>query len=349
AAAGEFTKRAFLNGRLDLTQAEAVNEVVNAQSERSLSQALTQLGGGLSRAVAAIRKRLVDLLARLEAAIDYPDEIEDLPQAQAIAWLRELRDEVAHHLATAHQGHIWREGATIAIVGQPNVGKSSLLNALLRRERAIVTDIPGTTRDVLEEALSLQGVPFRVLDTAGIRETQDVVEAIGVARSRASLAEADVVLLVVDLAAGVGAPERELRDEIGDRPLVVVGNKRDLLASGVDPQEILQPLAEGAPAIVVAAATGAGLGDLESEIVTTALGVPLAAVSPTTVNARHREALERARDSVARALESARDNLPGDFLAIDLKEAIVALGEITGDAIAEEVIEQVFAQFCVGK
>lgn len=348
AAAGEFTKRAFLNGRLDLAQAEAIHDLVTAKTERSLSQAVNQLEGGLSRGVRALRSSVIDLMARIEAAIDYPDEIDDLSADETVPWLDRLRADVNGYLATAQEGHVWREGASLAIVGRPNVGKSSLLNALLRRERAIVTDIPGTTRDVLEETLSLQGVPFRVVDTAGIRETQDVVEAIGVARSRETLVAADVALLVVDLAAGVQPEEVELRAEVGDRPLIVVGNKRDLLA-GADPLAVLAPLAAGAPVVAVAAATGEGLGELERLLVTTALGRPVGEVSPTTVNARHRQALERAQTALTRAHESACAAMPGDFVAIDLKEAVAAMGEITGDAIAEEVIEQVFAQFCVGK
>jgi tRNA modification GTPase len=348
AAAGEFTKRAFLNGRLDLAQAEAIHDLVTAKTERSLSQAVSQLEGGLSRGVRALRSSVIDLMARIEAAIDYPDEIDDLSADETVPWLDRLRAQVDGYLATAQQGHVWREGASLAIVGRPNVGKSSLLNALLRRERAIVTDIPGTTRDVLEETLSLQGVPFRVVDTAGIRETQDVVEAIGVARSRETLVAADVAILVVDLSAGVQPEETALRAEVGDRPLVVVGNKRDLLA-GADPLAVLAPLAGHAPVVAVAASTGEGLGDLEQLLVTTALGRPVGEVSPTTVNARHRQALERAQTALMRAHESACAAMPGDFVAIDLKEAVAAMGEITGDAIAEEVIEQVFAQFCVGK
>jgi tRNA modification GTPase len=349
AAAGEFTKRAFLNGRLDLTQAEAINDLINASTERSLSMAIGQLEGNLSRAVARMRSRVIDLLARLEAAIDYPDEIEDLPADETLAWIDGLLAAVGTHLATAHQGHVWREGASLAIVGRPNVGKSSLLNALLGRERAIVTDIPGTTRDVLEESLNLHGVPFRVVDTAGIRETEDVVEAIGVERSRASLASADVVLLVVDLGTGPGPEETILRELVGDRPLIVVGNKQDLLSAGTDATTLLRPLAGTAPVVPVAASTGVGLDALATQIVETALGAPLSAVSPTTVNARHRAALVRVDESLKRARESAAADMPADFVAIDLKDAIAAMGEITGDAIADEVIDTVFAQFCVGK
>jgi tRNA modification GTPase len=235
----------------------------------------------------------------------------------------------------------------LAIVGRPNVGKSSLLNALLGHQRAIVTAIPGTTRDSLEEGLAIAGVAFRVIDTAGIRETADPVEALGVARSRALLATADVVMLVVDLSLGAGEVEAELRAAAGDRPLVVVGNKRDL----VGPEALvgLRALAAGAPAVAVAALSGEGLPELERLLVEAALGMPPSGAAPTSINARHRACLEAARLGLARALASVRAGLPGDFWAIDLTAAAAGLAEVTGDALAEEVIEQVFARFCVGK
>ncbi|MDB5098312.1 MAG: mnmE [Cyanobacteria bacterium RYN_339] len=342
AAAGEFTKRAFLNGRLDLAQAEAVNDLVTAKGERGLAGALAQLDGALSRQVATVRADVIGFLARLEAAIDYPDEIEDLPAGEAIDGLTRLLQQVDGFLATARQGQVFREGARLAIVGRPNAGKSSLLNALLGHERAIVTAIPGTTRDSLEEGLQLAGVPFRVVDTAGIRETLDPVEVLGVARSRDLLATADVVLLVVDLLAGVGAVERELAALAGDRPLVVVGNKCDLAdAAGLDTL--------GAPHVAVSATTGAGLPALQALLVAAALGMPAAQASPTSINARHRACLEATRASLTRALASVHAGLPGDFWAIDLTAAAAGLAEVTGDALAEEVIDQVFARFCVGK
>lgn len=345
AAAGEFSKRAFLNGRLDLAQAEAVQDLVDARSERALESALAQLDGALSREVAGLRDAVIALMARIEAAIDYPDEIEDLPADEALGLVGELLSRARAWLATARPGEIFREGATLAIVGRPNVGKSSLLNALLGRERAIVTDVPGTTRDVLEEGLSLSGVPFKVVDTAGIRETHDAVEAMGVARSRALVGSADVVMLVVDLAAGVQAAERALRLEVGDRPLVVVGNKQDLAP---DTRSLAQ-LADTAPWVAVSAARGTGLDALATALVETALGMPVSRVSPTQLNARHRAALARAEASLASAHASAEAHMPGDFLAIDLAAAAQALAEVSGDVLADEVIDQVFARFCVGK
>jgi tRNA modification GTPase len=338
AAAGEFTKRAFLNGRLDLSQAEAVNDLVTARSERGLAQALAQLDGALSRQVASMRAEVIGWMARIEAAIDYPDEIEDLAAGESEAALARLIAELDGILATAKQGQLFREGARLAIVGQPNVGKSSLLNALLGTSRAIVTAIAGTTRDVLEEGLELAGMPFRVVDTAGIRETHDPIEAIGVARSREVVATADVVMLVVDLERGVEDAEHELRGLVGGRPLVVVGNKHDLADA---PLDVL-----GAPWVKVSANSGEGLGDLTRLLVEVTLGMPVAAVAPASINARHRASLQRARECLARALGQ---GLPADILAIDLADAARALGEVEGDALAEEVIDQVFARFCVGK
>jgi tRNA modification GTPase len=348
AAAGEFTKRAFLNGRLDLAQAEAVNDLVTARSERGLAQALGQLDGQLSRQIAALRDQVIGLMARIEAAIDYPDEIEDLPLDEATLALADLVVAVDAHLATARQGQIFREGASLAIIGRPNVGKSSLLNALLGRARAIVTDIPGTTRDVLEEGLELAGVPFRVVDTAGIRETEDLVEALGVARSRTLVTEADVVVLVIDLQAGLQPEEWALRELMGARPLVVVGNKADAVEALLA-EELLPSFAAGAPWVAIAATTGQGLPALQTLLVETALGMPLVSVSPTTVNARHRASLLAARGALVNAHTSALGGMAADFLAIDLALAVGHLREVTGDALAEEVIEQVFARFCVGK
>lgn len=342
AAAGEFTKRAFLNGRLDLAQAEAVGDLVEARTERALALALGQLEGRLSRDVGAARAALVALLARLEASIDYPDEIDDVAPEELLALLDGVIATVDGFLATAREGQIMREGAALAIVGRPNVGKSSLLNALLGRARAIVTDVPGTTRDVLEETLDLGGVPFRVVDTAGIRETADVVEAIGVERSRAALAAADVVMLVVDLAVGAGPAEAELAALAGDRPLVVVGNKADVPGAGPLP-------ALGGRAVAVSALTGQGMPDLTRALVEAALGAAAAGPSPTAVSARHRGSLETARARLGEARRAAEEGLAADFVAWDVKEAIAALGAITGDAIAEEVIDEVFRRFCVGK
>lgn len=348
AAPGEFTKRAFLNGRIDLTQAEAIGDVVSAHTERALQVALNQLDGKLAQRVVATRQSLIALLARLEAAIDFPDEVDDVGQAEALELLDGALGGIDDLLATAHEGQILREGLALAIVGRPNAGKSSLLNALLGRERAIVTEVAGTTRDVLEESLQLGGVWFRVVDTAGIRETDDLVEAIGVARSKQALEQADLALVVCDLAAGVDDREQALLAALGDRPGVVVGNKLDTVEDPAAARARLGPLETNRPVVFISAKQEEGLAELSAVIVREALA-GAAGTAPTAINARHRRCLEHARDCVRNAREAAVADLPADFLAIDVKAAIAGLGEMTGDAIAEDVIEEVFRSFCVGK
>lgn len=348
ASPGEFARRAFLNGRLDLAQAEAIGDIIEARSERGLALALAQREGRLSEGVAEARAVAVAVAARLEAAIDYPDEIGDPEPAELQGALRDLLARLAAFMATAHAGRVMREGARLALVGEPNVGKSSLLNALLKADRAIVTDIAGTTRDVLEEGVTWGGVPFRLLDTAGLRETTDTVEALGVARTRRALTEADVGVAVVDL----GRPPRPLPEAIvaaaAVRPVVLVGNKAD--AAVGDPEALLAAH-EGAFAarVVVSARTGAGLAELEAALAQAAVGTAGATLPPWAVNARHLSALEQASRALEAALEASASGLPLDCVAIDVQAAIAALGEITGDAIAEEIVDEVFRRFCVGK
>lgn len=345
---GEFTQRAFLHGRLDLAQAEAVLDVIQSHTAGGLRAANEQLMGRLSAPIQALRERLLWLLARLEAAIDYPDEIEDLADAELAGMLADAEAEVQRLLATAAAGRIWREGVPTAIVGRPNVGKSSLLNALLREERAIVTEVPGTTRDAIEELVNVRGVPLRIVDTAGLRDTADVVERIGIERTRRSLAGAALALLVVDAAGPPGEADAGLLAEIGGTPCLLVLNKRDLLPESASPP-LPEPLA-ALPAALISARTGAGLADLEDAIAAAVwrqAGPPDAA--GVAINARHQASLARAAEGLARALESARARQPGDFVAIDLKGALLALGEITGETVSEEVIAAIFANFCVGK
>lgn len=342
AAPGEFTKRAFLGGRIDLTQAEAIIDISSARTERALSAALGTLEGALAHANQAMRQATKHLLAELEAAIDFPDEIDPPDPERLRETLQTLRHDAEQLLSTASGGRLLREGATLAIIGRPNVGKSSLLNALLRAERAIVTDMAGTTRDVLEAGLMIGGVPFRLLDTAGIRtEGVDIAEALGIARSHASLEEADVRLVVVDASQEPSAADLEILAQAQAAGLtLLVGNKRD------------RGLAPGWAELVklsVSASSGAGLVQLEQAIYEGAVGAALLPIAGIAINARQRSALERARDAFLRALTGLDSQIPVDLLTIDLKAAVEALGEIAGDELAEEVIDHIFASFCVGK
>lgn len=340
AAPGEFTRRAFLGGRLELTQAEAIADLTSARSERALAQALEQLEGRLGAAVRAIRAGLLELVAELEATLDFPDELPEVPQLPDR--LQELMNQVDALLQTAGEGRLLREGATLVLLGRPNVGKSSLLNALAGEERAIVTASPGTTRDVVEAGVAIGGVPFRVLDTAGLREALDEAERHGIARARAALTAADVRLVVVE-AAGWGAGDELLWHEAqAAGPSVLVANK-------IDRVEVLAAPLAAAGAVPVAAVTGAGLAKLEQAIYNMASGAELAPVASASINARHQAALIRTRAGLARAGDLAREGGETDLLTVDLREALVILGTVTGEAVVEEVIDHIFSRFCVGK
>lgn len=346
AAPGEFTKRAFLGGRLDLAQAEAVGDLVSAQSERALSAALAQLDGQLSRAVADLRSQVLDLLAALEASLDYPDELGDGPILLAAAELEHLGGRLAALLASAPTGRMLREGMHVAIVGRPNVGKSSLLNALLREDRAIVTPIPGTTRDLIEEGLELAGVPLRLVDTAGIRsEAADEVEREGIARSRARMARSDLRLVVLDGETGVLPEDRAILAEAGESPCIAVINKIDRLRAG--PVSTLGSDWRW-PVAAVSARTGEGLEALQQAILVQALG-PEAGVSAVAVNARHAACLERAAEALGKAREALGHGVAADLVAIDVREAVLALSELTGAGVGEELLDRLFSRFCVGK
>ena len=340
AAPGEFSQRAFLHGRLDLTRAEAIVEMINARGRRAAALAMAGLDGGLQRRIEDLRRRLLDPLAELEARLDFEDDLPPLDPAAVTAALIEVRDALERLVAEAQLGERLREGLRVAIVGRPNVGKSSLLNRLSRRERAIVADLPGTTRDLLESELVLDGVPLTLLDTAGIRPSDDPVERLGIARSREALASADVVLLLFDLGEGWTGADQALRDQVPTEvPLVVVGNKRDRLPPGapLEPAEVsLCALSgEGREELAAALLERCGVAGLQ--------GLEVA------LNGRQRELAAAAATALGRSLEAAAGGLPWDFWTIDLRDAIGRLGEITGDDVSEAVLERVFARFCIGK
>jgi tRNA modification GTPase len=342
---GEMTLRAFVNGRLDLAQAEAVLDVVQARTEAALRVATEQLGGRLSARVRAVRARLVDVLAYLEASIDFVED--EIPPQEVTVPLQAVAEALEAILATADRGLIYRQGIRAAIVGRPNVGKSSLLNALLRGDRAIVTPIPGTTRDTLEETVNVQGVPLVLVDTAGIRaEAHDEVERIGVERSRAALARADLTLWVVDGSQPLTDADRDLAALIGDKPALAVVNKCDLPPAG-EPGKSLLPAARR---LSVSALTGQGIEALEEAIVELVLGGKVTtADTPLVSNPRHQASLGRALEHVRAAKQAQQDGVSPDLVAIDVREAVDALGEITGETASEDLLEAIFSQFCIGK
>jgi tRNA modification GTPase len=338
---GEFSQRAFLNGKMDLTQAEAVIDLIHGKTRPLLSQAATQLEGHLSSPIRILRGQLLSLLVAIEANIDFPDEVDPPDEAWVEQEIHRAVTDVQQLLDTSTAGRLWREGVKLALVGQPNVGKSTLLNRLLRYERAIVSAVPGTTRDTVEDDYSLRQIPIRIVDTAGLRETDDLIETIGIQRSREAMAQADVVLLVADRERGFGAYEQDLLAQLADKPCLAILNKCEVPFA-----EALPSLA--VPALAVSARDGLGIEELEQQLYT--LITEGASLHHTvTINDRHRQCLLRAQESLQRVLLSLQQQMPGDFLAIDLKDALRAFGDLLGDSLSEEVIHEIFHRFCVGK
>jgi tRNA modification GTPase len=327
---GEFTKRAFLNGRMDLSEAEAVMDVINAQAESSLKSALEQLSGSVSRRIRAVEETLLNARSAIEAAIDYPDEAGEAAYASLPAMLTQSETTVRTLIEEGRRARVLRDGLKLVILGRPNVGKSSLLNALLGEDRAIVTATAGTTRDVLDERLSVGGVPVRLIDTAGVREAKDEAERIGVDRAKQALETADAVLLVLDGSVPEGAEDLRLLKGTEGRTRIVIANKSDLGTVVRD-------------ALPVSCKTGEGLDALKAKIA--ALATPAAQSTAAITNERHIRALEAALDAIVHA----KTQTEPDCIATDLSEALHALGAITGTDVDAEVIDRIFQNFCVGK
>ena len=346
---GEFSRRAFLNGRIDLAQAEGIIDLINAKSSKGREIALQQLRGRLSEHIGQLRSKLLDILTGVEASIDFPeDEIPELDQSSLGDQLEEIRSELEELIASSRTGRIYQEGIETVIAGKPNVGKSSLLNYLLNENRAIVTDIPGTTRDVITELISFAGLPLKIVDTAGIRRTEDRVEKIGVEKSQNSLKTADLVLLMLDVSQGITAEDLEIYQLVKDKPLIILVNKTDLPADLSQGQ--IEERFSAHSVIFISVREETGLQELKDKIYEIIMGGRAAGDYDYIITRlRHQQALEEARDSLGRAIEAHRDGVPADLLAVDLKEVLVKLGEITGDTVAEDVIERIFADFCIGK
>ncbi len=349
AEAGEFTKRAFLNGRIDLTQAEAVMDIIRSRSEASLKLAVRQQQGQLAKELRSLRQRLVDIVVNLEAVIDYPEEdIEDVTYARVQESIDSVVSRIESLLAHAHTGKILREGLRTAIVGRPNVGKSSLLNALLKEERAIVSQYAGTTRDVIEEQLLLDGVPLVLADTAGIRATEDFVEKIGVEKSRQLLAEAELVICVVDGSEGLTAEDEAILQAADGKPCVVIVNKCDL-SLAVDFTQLEARFGTGR-VLQLSAKTLTGVEDFTAWLKNYVYGSKGTLEDGAYIqNARQERLLRQSLASLQDAGEAAQELLPYDCIEIDVRTAIDLLGEITGDTVQDEIINEIFSRFCIGK
>ena len=347
---GEFTKRAFLNGRVDLSQAEAVMDLIRAKTDKAMNLAINQLDGNLSRLIRQLRQEILETLAQVEVNIDYPeyDDVEELTTRLLLEKANQVQKQIQALLQTAQQGKILREGLSTAIIGRPNVGKSSLLNHLLREEKAIETDIAGTTRDVIEEYVNVRGVPLKLVDTAGIRETEDIVEKIGVERSRKALSEADLILLVLNQSESLTTEDKQLLDITSGNKRIILLNKTDL-PSRIN-QEDLVPYLENEPALPISVLTSEGLDQLEQAIADLFFGGNTGDKDASYLsNTRHIALLEKAEHSLAEVIQGIESGMPVDLVQIDMTRCWDYLGEIVGDSVQDELITQLFSQFCLGK
>ncbi|AZU64784.1 tRNA uridine-5-carboxymethylaminomethyl(34) synthesis GTPase MnmE [Neobacillus mesonae] len=347
---GEFTKRAFLNGRIDLSQAEAVIDLIRAKTDRAMNVALGQMEGRLSRLIRRLRQEILEILAHIEVNIDYPeyDDVEEMTHTMLLPKANYVRKEIHKLLQTSQQGKILREGLSTVIVGRPNVGKSSLLNSLVQENKAIVTDIPGTTRDVIEEYVNVRGVPLRLLDTAGIRETEDIVERIGVERSRQVLKEADLILLVLNYSDKLTKEDENLFEAVKGMDTIVIVNKTDL------PQQIdldrVHELAKDHRIVTTSLLEDRGVDELEEAIASLFFAGSIEAKDATYVsNSRHIALLNQSLGAIDEAISGVEMGTPIDIVQIDLTRTWELLGEIIGDSVHESLIDQLFSQFCLGK
>ncbi|WP_404406522.1 tRNA uridine-5-carboxymethylaminomethyl(34) synthesis GTPase MnmE [Jeotgalibacillus malaysiensis] len=347
---GEFTKRAFLNGRIDLSQAEAVMDLIRAKTDRAMSVAMNQMQGRLSRLVQSLRQEILEILAQVEVNIDYPeyDDVEEMTLNMMMEKSQYVRDEVEKLLRTSEQGKILREGLSTVIIGRPNVGKSSLLNSLVQENKAIVTDIPGTTRDVIEEYVNVRGVPLKLVDTAGIRETEDIVERIGVERSRQVLKEADLILLVLNHGEELSDEDRRLFEAVTGMDVIVIVNKTDL-DQVIDLDEVKQ-LSGDHKLVTTSLLKEQGVDELEESIASLFFDGSVDLGDGTYVsNSRHIALLHQALQAIEEALQGAEMGTPVDMVQIDLRRTWEILGEMIGDTVQESLIDQLFSQFCLGK
>lgn len=347
---GEFTKRAFLNGKMDLAEAEAVSDLIRAETGLSLAAARGRLEGGLSRKVASIKGPLVLLLSRLEAELDFPgEEIESLSDEGAGAVLSTAIKALETMLMTFEEGAALREGVKVLILGRPNAGKSSLMNVLLEEERAIVTELPGTTRDVIEAVLNIRGIPVRLMDTAGLREPGDRAEAMGVRLAREKVAEAGLVLYVADLS-GDFEEDLAIIEGLPDKKVIIAANKKDLQAVRTDEAE---RAFAGRPLAFISALREEGIEELKELIYREVSGRPAGAEAPPpgelVASARHKDCIERSSRALQRAREAVGSGLPREFVAADIREAVDCLGAITGETTAEDILDMIFSSFCIGK
>ena len=346
---GEFTERAFLNGRIDLTQAEAIIDIINAKSTREAQESANQLEGYLLRKINEIREKIMDIMVKIEANIDYPEyDVEEVSNKDAENKLKEIENELIKLSKTFENGKILKEGVKIAIIGSPNAGKSSLLNSMLKEERAIVTDIAGTTRDIIEEQISIEGIPFKVIDTAGIRDAKDKIEQIGIEKSKKAANEADVILAVFDSSVPLNDEDREILNLLKHKKSIIVLNKTDLKQIVNNECKEIQDV--NTEVINISLKNNEGLEKIyESLVKMFNLNQINLDNELTITNIRHQELINKAIESTRMALNDLNNSMPIDIISINIKEILEHLGEITGDNVSEDIIKSIFAKFCLGK
>lgn len=347
---GEYTKRAFLNGRIDLSQAEAVMDFIRSKTDRASKVAMNQIEGRLSDLIKRQRQSILEILAQVEVNIDYPeyDDVEDATTEFLLQQSKNIKQEINQLLETGAQGKIMREGLSTVIVGRPNVGKSSMLNNLIQDNKAIVTEVAGTTRDVLEEYVNVRGVPLRLVDTAGIRDTEDIVEKIGVERSRKALSQADLILFVLNNNEALTEDDQTLYDVVKNEDVIVIINKTDL-ETHLDINEVKEMIGD-TPLIQTSMLKQEGIDELEIQIRDLFFGGDVQNQDMTYVsNSRHISLLKQARQSIQDAIDAAESGIPMDMVQIDLTRTWEILGEIIGESASDELIDQLFSQFCLGK
>lgn len=341
---GEFTKRAFLNGKLDLCSAEAVLDLIHSRTDRFASISAHNLSGRLSMSINELREELISLLSLINAAIDFPEEVDEPEKSFVEDKINSLIEKIDAILKTAKNSNLMRQGLKVAIAGKPNVGKSSLFNALLNIERSIVTEIPGTTRDIIQESVDINGIPVTLIDTAGIREIEtshssDYVESIGINISKSCIKEADMVIFVQDLTDGLKKEDKIIFEEIKNNSVIKVGSKLDIADKKAAEKDI----------VPVSAKTGEGLDLLKKEMEKLIFSENISMNSEFSTNTRQQECLNKAKESLLHALNSSKSEVSQDFISIDLKAALLSLGEITGEVVSDEIIDNIFSSFCIGK
>lgn len=345
---GEFTKRAFLNGRIDLSQAEAVMDLIRAKTDESMKIALEQSEGKLSKQVEKINNKILDILAHIEAEVEFSEEdIDEVVNEKVIKDCEEVKGQMEDLLKNADKGKILREGLNVIIVGKPNVGKSSLLNALLEEKRAIVTDVPGTTRDTIEEYINIDGIPVKLIDTAGIREARNEVEKIGVERTKECIDKADLILFMIDGSREIDDEDMKIVEIAKNRDVIVIINKHDL-PMNVD-IEYIKKTFYNKPVLYVSVKTNEGISSIKEEITNFVYKGKVSVKDIYVTNIRHKKALNDAIESIENGITTIKNGYPIDMASIDIKDAYLKLGEITGKTVSEDIIDRIFTNFCIGK